>query len=329
MPQIPADKRRRRAIRARLLGALTSAARWSPPGTVEGALALCSPFMRWSRFERTTRENLALALGAELDERERVRIARGVRRHAARQFASWLRLAGCDAARGGWIDELVPVDESIRHLDEALARGRGAIVATAHLGDWELLAARVVRLGHRGAVVGLRRPNDPSARWFEDLRSRHGVRTIAQSASPRELLTVLASGGVLGILCDLDARRLDAEVLPFFGTSTRTLTAPAALARAAAAPIVPARCVRTAAGTYALRFEAGFDLDRHLPRDEARRRVLSRLNSTYERWIREAPDQWAWHQKRWPESRGPAAREGRGDDATEPAGKGPALDPRS
>ncbi len=299
MPQVPPEKVRRRAARARLLGALTSAARWSPPGAVEGALALCAPLARWTRFERTTRANLAFAL-PELDERERARIARGVRRHAARQFASWLRLAGCDARNAGWIDDTVVVDASIEHLRSALARGRGAIVATAHLGDWELLAAKVVRLGHGGAVVGLRRPNDPSARWFEDLRARHGIATIAQSASPRDMLAVLARGGVLGILCDLDARRLDAEELAFFGSPVRTLTAPAALARASGAPIVPARCVRTPDGRYALACEPAIEFDARAPRDTARRDVLVRLNAIYERWIRATPEQWAWHQKRWP-----------------------------
>jgi len=300
MSPAPASKVRRRAVRARLLAALTSAARWSPPGAVESALALCAPLARWSRFERTTRANLALALGDELDDAEQGRIARGVRRHAARQFASWLRLAARDAADAGWIDEHVRVDASIRHLDAALAGGRGAIVATAHLGDWELLAARIVRLGHRGAVVGLRRPNDPSALWFEALRARHGLRTIPQSASPREMLAVLARGEVLGILCDLDARRLDAEFLPFFGVPARTLTAPAALARASGAPVVPARCVLGPDGRYTLSCEEPFVFDSALPRPAARRAILERLNATYERWIRAAPEQWAWHQVRWP-----------------------------
>jgi KDO2-lipid IV(A) lauroyltransferase len=292
-------KRRRRAARARVLAALTIAARWSPPGAVAGALELCAPFARWTRFERTTNANLALALGGELDDAARTRIARGIRLHAARQFATWLRLAGSETARGSWIDELVHLDDSIHHLDDALAQGRGAIVATAHLGDWELLAARLARRGQRGAVVGLRRPNDPGARWFEDLRTRNGVRTIPQSAPPREILDVLARGEIVGLLCDLDARRLDGEFLPFFGHPARTLTAPAALARASGAALVPTRCVRGADGRYVLSCEEPIEFDAHAPRRDARREVLARLNAVYERWIRATPEQWAWHQERW------------------------------
>ncbi len=287
-----------------MLDVLTSAARWSPPGAVEGALRVCAPFARWTRFERVTHANLALAYGAELDERARAEIALGVRRHAARQFATWLRLAGTDAARGAWIDELVRTDASIHHLDDALALGRGAIVATAHLGDWELLAARVVRSGRGGAVVGLRRANDPGALWFESLRARHGVRTIPQSAPARTLLDVLARGEVLGVLCDLDARRLDGELVPFFGVPARTLTAPASLARASGAPIVPVRCVHEPDGTYRLACEPPIEFDARArgrtERMAARRVVLERLNAVYEAWIRATPEQWAWHQMRWP-----------------------------
>jgi len=265
---------------------------------LEGALVACAPLARWTRFERTTRTNLALAF-PDIDEALRSRIAAGVRRHAARQFASWLRLAATDASTGGWIDELVELNPSIAHLDEALALGRGAIVATAHIGDWELLAARLVRRGHSGAVVGLRRANDPSAMWIENARARHGVRTIPQAASPRELLGVLAHGGVLGILCDLDARRLDAIELPFLGHPARTLTAPAALARASRAPIVPIRCVRRASARYELLCDEPLEFEVAIGRERARRRLLESLNATYARWIRADPEQWAWHQDRW------------------------------
>jgi len=222
-----------------------------------------------------------------------------VRRHAARQFASWLRIAATDSSTGGWIDELVEVHPSIARLDEALALGRGAIVATAHIGDWELLAARLVRRGHAGAVVGLRRANDPSSMWIEAARARHGVRTIPQSAPPRELLDVLARGGVLGILCDLDARRLDGMELPFLGHPARTLTAPAALARASRAPVVPVRCVRRASARYELLCDEPLEFAVDLGRDLARRRFLEALNATYASWIRADPEQWAWHQDRW------------------------------
>jgi KDO2-lipid IV(A) lauroyltransferase len=112
------------------------------------------------------------------------------------------------------------------------------------------------------------------------------------------VLDVLARGEVVGLLCDLEDRRLDGEFVPFFGVPARTMTAPASLARASGAPLVPARCTREG-GRYVLRCEAPLDFDASLPRAAARSAVLERLNATYERWIRAAPEQWAWHQRRW------------------------------
>src|SRR5205085_3679082 len=106
-----------------------------------------------------------------------------------------------------------------------------------------------------------------------------------------------------------------------FGIAARTLTAPAALARASGAPIVPTRCVRTADGRYALLCERALELDASLPRALARTALLAELNATYERWIRASPEQWAWHQKRWPSDCDTAAPDPRGPSAQ--------LDPRA
>jgi len=86
--------------------------------------------------------------------------------------------------------------------------------------------------------------------------------------------------------------------VPFFGVPALTQTAPAALARAARLPILPVRCVARGAG-YAMLADEPLELGPALPRAEAALELLARLNATYERWIREDPAQWAWHQPRW------------------------------
>jgi lauroyl/myristoyl acyltransferase len=81
------------------------------------------------------------------------------------------------------------------------------------------------------------------------------------------------------------------------------MTAPAALARASGAPIVPMRCVADDGGRYGghyrLSFEAPLEAGPGLSRAEATRELTLRLNALFEGWIRLAPEQWAWHQPRW------------------------------
>ena len=298
-----AEKLRRR-VRAKLLSGVARAAGVLPPRCVEFALASASPLVAFTRAERTTRENLAhaeLVPGRALEDAERDRIARGVRRHGARLVANWLRLArrgAPDDARSAWIDGEVALDPSIEHLERARRDGRGILIVTAHLGDWELLCARLHRLGLRGAVVGFERPNDSTSRWLERMRAGYGVTTLPQHTSARELLRILRGGGTLGLLCDLEVRRLDGAFLPFLGVPALTMTAPAALARAADLPLLPARCTWDGA-RWNLAFEAPLALDPALDKEAAQLDLLARMNATYERWIRATPEQWAWHQRRW------------------------------
>lgn len=307
-----AEKLRRR-VRAKLFASIADMAGRMPPRLVESALATLAPLARYSSFERTTHENLELALGASTTRDQRDEIAREVRRHTARLVTDWFRLArsspprdGHDSShetrtdRGAWIEQRVELDASVARLDAELAKGRGALVVTAHLGNWELLAARLRRAGHRGVVVGYRRPNDPSAAWLASMRRAYGVETLAQQDHPRELLRALDRGLVVGLLADLEVRRIDGEFLPFFGVPALTMTAPAAIARARRSPLLPARCVFDAQSRrYRLTFDAPLELDRTLERHAATLDLTARLNRAFEAWIRAAPGQWAWHQPRW------------------------------
>jgi KDO2-lipid IV(A) lauroyltransferase len=104
----------------------------------------------------------------------------------------------------------------------------------------------------------------------------------------------------LGLVTDLEVRRLHGEFVPFLGLPALTLSAPAALARAAGVPLLPAVCVFDArAGRWRLSFEAPLELDRELERGAARTELLARQNAVFGGWIRAHPEQWAWHQPRW------------------------------
>lgn len=295
-----ADQPLRRRVRARALHVAAATAARMPRPVVLGGLEMLAWASRFTRYEQRTLENLETAFGTELDEARRARIAAGVRRHSARIFYEWLRMAraGGDSR---WVEGMVELDDSIAILDEEIAAGRGAIVVTAHLGNWELLAASLSLRGMRGAVVGLERRRDPTSRWLIEMRRKYGVETVPQHSHPRALVRVLEEGGVLGLLCDLEVRRLAGEFLPFFGHPALTMTAPAALARTRRLPLVPVRCVLPAEGAprYRLSVEAPLRWPDALPRAEATRELTLAVSGVFERWIRESPEQWAWHQARW------------------------------
>lgn len=289
-----ADEPLRRRLRAALLRGLGRLAGGPADCVVRGFLATVALGARTTRYHRLARANLALAL-PELADAERERLLAAMWKHTARVFHEWLVLSG---PRGDALLESVELGDSLERLRPHFAAGRGVLLCTAHLGNWEVLAARLRREGFDGAVVGYAKRNDSTADWLVELRARRRVRSLAQDDSPRELLGVLRAGGGLGLLCDLEVKRLSGVWVEFLCRPALTMTAPAALARTARLPLVPLRCVRRD-GRYVLSVEEPLELDSTLPREEAELDLLERLNATYSRWIRETPEQWIWYRPRW------------------------------
>lgn len=301
----------RRRVRATALRGLVRGAGWVPRRALGASLLPLSRGAFAWRYGDVVARNVARAL-PEIQRRDPAaaallqdsrRFQRSVADFTAEQAAQWIQLArGAEpgSKRGAWVDELVELDPSIERLDRVLSQGRGAIVVTGHIGNWELLCARLSRRGQRGAVVGRVRKRDSSHRWLIDMRKAYGVDTIPQDASARAPLRVLKEGGVLGLLTDLHVRRIDGLDVPFFGIPARTVTAAAGFARLHRSPLVPIRCVKdSASGRFRLSVEEPLHLDTTLERDAATLDLLARQNRVFEDWILASPEQWAWHQRRW------------------------------
>lgn len=304
----------RRTLRSHSLGALTRVSGIVPAPLLGLGLGTAAALVRRGALGTRARENLKIAFGREFSHEKREAILRASFSHSARVFQEWMRLArgappsGPHSHKGLWIERTVAVDESIEHLERVMSEGRGAILVSAHLGNWELGPARLRRLGIEGQAVGLERKRDSSSKWITRMRRSYGLESLAQDSHPRRLLEVLQRGEVLGLVCDLEVRRLAGLHVPFFDRPALTMSAPAALARAHKTPLIPMRCVARGR-SYALLFEEPLALDRDAPRSEATSDLLLRMNGVFENWIRQDPEQWAWHQHRWrtPPEQGPTA----------------------
>ena len=191
----------------------------------------------------------------------------------------------------------------IEHLQVALQKGNGAILLIAHLGNWEVLGARLAQEYPMAAIV---RPLSTAA--LQDqmsmVRREAGIELISKSNAARPALKALRAGSALCILPDRHAGA-EGALLSFFGHLTRFETAPARLAMMSGAPIIPLFGVRREPwlrdGRIEGRFFPAFEVhaanreDRENATIEGTKQVIAAIETI----VREYPDQWSWMLRRW------------------------------
>ncbi len=196
------------------------------------------------------------------------------------------------------IDDLVRLEEGTGKLDQALARGKGAIVLTGHLGNWELLASYFRFLGYPGCLIGRRIYYEPFNQVLVKLRKSALVTTVYRDESPRKVLAELKANHVVGMSADQDIDSLEGVFVPFLGKPAWTPTGPAKVALASGAAIVPAFMIHEG-DRYRLLIEDPIWPMEHESREEAVKLMTETWSRVVERYVERYPDQWVWMHNRW------------------------------
>lgn len=190
--------------------------------------------------------------------------------------------------------------EGLEHLRVLGEDGEPGIFFSAHLGNWELAGLTAAR--HEVPITLIyRAANNPFVDWvFSRGRQIDGITTIAKGASgARQALSVLKRGGHLGML--VDQKLNDGIAVPFFGRPAMTAPALAVLALKFACPVLPARVTRLDGARFRITFEPPLALPRSGDHKADVLQVMTQVNATIERWVRERPEQWLWVHRRWPD----------------------------
>jgi KDO2-lipid IV(A) lauroyltransferase len=177
-------------------------------------------------------------------------------------------------------------------LDAARAQGRGALIVSAHFGNWE-----AIRFGlrHRGidCAIIYRDFNNP---WF-DAYVRTRMVHAGAPVLPKGLeglkgfVAHIAKGGAGLIL--VDQKQTGAPRLPFLGHPAETATVAADLARRAKVPLIPAFARRAADGlTFDVEFEAPVEGQDPVAR-------MTEINARIGARVEADPGQWFWLHNRW------------------------------
>ena len=247
------------------------------------------------RLRHVGRRNLALAF-PEKSQHERARILRGVFTSFGRQLAEVCLFP--KYAREN-VSEVVVYD-GFENFERALARGKGVLFLTAHLGGWELSAFAHSLYGHPLHVVMRPLDNVYLDRLTRRYRTMHGNQMIDKDDNVRGLLSAMKAGETVGILMDTNMTPPQGVFVDFFGIPACTASGMARIAMRTDAAVVPGFTIwDPELQKYRLRFDLALDLVRTGNDDADIIANTARFTKVIEDYVRRYPDQWLWVHRRW------------------------------
>jgi KDO2-lipid IV(A) lauroyltransferase len=182
---------------------------------------------------------------------------------------------------------------------EAYDRGRGVVVFTGHVGNFELLAAFCAQSKYKTAVIGRELYDKRLDEILISNRTGMGIVNVRTDDSPRSILRLLGDGYAIGFLIDTDSFRVAGELTPFFGRPARTPIGPTQLGLIARAAFMPMFCISLPGGKYRLIIGEELVPESYDRNRENVYRVTCRMTKVIENFIRTYPEQWIWMHNRW------------------------------
>jgi Kdo2-lipid IVA lauroyltransferase/acyltransferase len=285
----------------RLLAALIRAMPLEVGANVSGKLwRLIAPLNR--RHKRAL-ANLAIAF-PEKSVAEREAIARAMWENLGRVMAETMQ-----------IDRIIAEPDRIQlelHTARFFPRYKGkmgaAVGVTLHMGNWELAAWPLTQMGNNPAAV-YRSVNNPYVdRYLRGLRRNlypggllgrgriNGSREEGQRTA-RLITDYVRKGGRLGMVCDLYDRT--GIPVPFFGKPAPSVAIAGMIARRVGARIWLSRCLRQGKSSRFSIVVKELKVPRTANQADDVKWITAAMQQQFEAWIREAPEQWMWSNRRW------------------------------
>jgi KDO2-lipid IV(A) lauroyltransferase len=258
----------------------------APTGTLIGLAA----YALLGRARRAAMANLAL-VHPEFRAVEQRAMARATFRSLGQNLTDTLALLD---PRESPARTLCVNASSERVLCNALARGRGVIYATCHLGPWERMAALLAQRGYPITTVA-RESYDPRfhALVYERLRAHRDVQMIYRGApnAPVAIVRALRRGRVLGLLLDLPGR-IATQRVRWLGLPSHMPVGAAKLALRLRCPVVVGTPAPDSAGLE-IRI-APLETEDLAPGECGEAELCQRMADALSERIRLLPTHWPW-----------------------------------
>ena len=240
--------------------------------------------------------NLNRAFGREKDPQEIRAIAREAYRNIAKNICELLRTFKFTQTE---IDKIFTI-QGREYLDAALARGKGVIGLSAHLGNFPLMGAKLVQEGYPCASFIYGTNEARVVKLFFDIGHHLGISLIPTSpshASVRKSLKWLRENKVLCIQADRNSPQ--GVFVDFFGYSAATPIGPVVLAKRTGATVLPMFVVREMTSKHRIIFGPPVELEVTGNKEKDILVNSAKFTKIIESYVKKYPEQWLWAYRRW------------------------------
>ncbi|MFA5145793.1 MAG: lysophospholipid acyltransferase family protein [Candidatus Omnitrophota bacterium] len=246
------------------------------------------------RDRRAVIENLRVVTDGTCDDAGLNEMTRQVFRNFGKYLVDFFRFAKVD---DNYIRKFVRID-GLANLSEALSRGKGVILLSAHLGSWELGGCIISSIGYPLNAVALTHQDRMVNDFFMRQRMLGKVRPIEIGLSLRECYRVLKKNGLVALLGDRDFTKNGTPVA-FFGKKALIPRGPSVFAARIGSAIVPTFMIREEDDTFRLVFETPIYPESRDDEGETLMMLTRRYLSVVESYIRRFPVQWYAFRRIW------------------------------
>jgi len=185
------------------------------------------------------------------------------------------------------------------NLDAALKKGKGVIVLSGHIGNWELMASYFAMKGYPVNVVGAPIYDPRLDELVVKNREGSGLKYIERGSATREIIKAMIRNEIIGLLIDQDTKHVEGVFVDFLGTKAYTPVGPVLLAIKTGAAIVPMAIHIRKNDTHLIEFENEIVLEPFEDQEQNRIYNTQLCSNAVEKFIRKYPTQWVWMHERW------------------------------
>lgn len=255
---------------------------------------------RRPRYWEVATRNVRLAF-PDLSEPE-------VQRFAHRNCYALARLM-VDAARIGalssdWVQEHVEWERYEEYLELRASLGnKGLLIATGHLGSFELVAHAVTSYGHPLHYVA--RDLKPAFfnEWWCAEREKLGNTVVPREGAYKKILKAVGEGHDLALMIDQNLTRNHAAFVDWFGRPAATTKTLGIVALRHRSTVIVASMAYLGEERYRIQWEHQdftelYD-DPSLSTDEKIFQIIQQCSDVFQDMIRRRPEEWFWFHRRW------------------------------